>query len=134
MIILPGDRPQTPYPDLAMKCDAVLGMLAVCMNPPMRAPRVVVPSATPEAPDHRDLTMMTTLHFCELHKSRVKLADLLRDDTKTAFEATAKKKRPHDFKCNFDKAYIEWVLTTTPEYRGFMLKLGYKGIRALALP
>jgi hypothetical protein len=132
-LILP-DTPKTPYPDFAMRCDQVMGMVRTCKNPPMRAPRIIVPSMTPEAPDHTHLRMMTTLHFCELHRIGWKAADFLDSAIKARFEATAKTARPIDFKCNFHRAWIDWVLTTTPEYRSFMNTLGYHGIRALAIP
>lgn len=118
-----------------MKCDAVLGMVSECKHPPTRAPRIIVPSMTPQAPDHHHLRMMTTLHFCDGHKPAVKIADFMTGEIKAIFEAHAAAQRPIDFKPNFDKAWIDWVLTTTPEYRGWMKRrLGYEGIKALALP
>jgi hypothetical protein len=117
-----------------MICDHLVGMVRVCKNPPMRAPRLIVPSKTPEAPDHKHLRMMTSLHFCDLHRIGITTRMFLDGKMKARFEGFARIGRPIDFKCDFDKAWIDWVLTTTPEYRAFMNDLGYHGIRALALP
>lgn len=103
-----------------------------CKNEPMRAPRVVVFSVTPFELGHRPLKMMTTLHYCELHKGELKVEDLLPKKIKRDFEAIAKKKRPLDFKCDFEHAMIEYVLVTTPEYRAFLAGLGFKGIMQMA--
>jgi hypothetical protein len=94
-----------------------------CKNEPTRGPRLVVPSRTWLEPGHRALKMMTTLHYCELHRSEVKVADLLTASIRRDFEASAKRARPLDFKCDFDAAFIEHVLITTPEYRAWMSKI-----------
>lgn len=104
-----------------------------CKIEPMRAPRVVVFSVTPFAVDHRPLKMMTTLHYCEQHKGELKLEDLLGKKVKREFEVIAKQKRPLDFKCDFEHAIIEWVLITTPEYRGFLAAMGKDVLLELAL-
>lgn len=103
-----------------------------CKIEPRRAPRLIVPSKTWTEPDHHPLKMMTTLHYCELHKGELKVAHLLTGKVKADFEAIAKKKRPIDFKCDFDAAFIEFVLVTTPEYRDFMIRLGRWNILKLA--
>lgn len=110
-----------------IKCDH-LG----CPIPPSRAPRVVVFSKTPFEPDHRPLKMMTTLHYCEMHRGELKIEDLLTPQIKLDFEKTARIARPIGFKPNFEFAHIEWVLVTTPEYRAFLLKLGAGNIIQLA--
>lgn len=115
-----------------MMCDHFDGALTQCKNEPMRAPRVVVPSKTWLEPGHIALKMMTTLHYCEWHKGELKLADVLNAKIKVDFERVAKAKRPLDFKCDFDAAFIEWVLVTTPEYREWMSKLGAGRIMRLA--
>lgn len=104
-----------------------------CKIEPMRAPRVVVFSVTPFAFEHRPLKMMTTLHYCELHKGEPKIDDLLGKKVKAEFEAIAKIKRPLDFKCDFEHAIIEFVLITTPEYRAFLAGLGRDVLLELAL-
>lgn len=91
-----------------------------CKNTPMRAPRVIVPSTAFLEPGHRPLRMMTTLHYCEFHKGELKLGDILIGKVKADFEASARRGRPVGFKCDFDNAFIEYVLVTTPEYREFM--------------
>lgn len=94
-------------------------MLGTCKNTPTRAPRLIVPSRTPLACGHRPLRLFTTLHYCELHKGEVSAEDLLRPRVKADFEALARRARPLDFKCDFEAAWIDYVLTTTPEYRRF---------------
>ena len=97
-----------------------------CQLPPKRAPRVIVPSKTWLEPGHRALSLMTTLHYCDLHYGEFTLADALTPKIIAAFEAAAKKGRPHGFKPDFDAAFIEGVLVTTPEYRQFLARL--KGV------
>lgn len=98
-----------------------------CPNTPSRAPRLIVCSRTPEEPGHRPLKMFTTLHYCELHKGELKTEDLLTAKVKRDFEEAARRKRPLGFKCDFDGAFIEFVLTSTPEYRRFEAALGENG-------
>jgi hypothetical protein len=131
MIILPG-TPELP-PGVELQCDFMVSHFHRCKNTPMRAPRVVVPSKTWLEPGHTPLKMFTTLHFCEQHKGTVKLEDLMPEKVRVDFEATAKRKRPLDFKCDFDAAFIEWVLVTTPEYRQFCAALGAGGIMRQAM-
>lgn len=126
-----------------IQCDHFHTMHLRCINTPTRAPRVVVCSRTPGEPDHRPLKMFTTLHYCELHKGELTLDQLLQPKVKRDFEEAARKKRPLDFKCNFDPydpaqgadggAFIEYVLTTTPEYRAFEEALGAGGMVRAAL-
>jgi hypothetical protein len=92
-----------------------------CRNTPMRAPRVVVPAKTNfMLPEQRPMRVMTTLHYCELHKHEVKLEDLLNAKMRADIERTAKVKRPLGYRCDFESAFVELVLITTPEYRAFM--------------
>jgi hypothetical protein len=98
-----------------------------CPNTPSRAPRLIVCSKTPFAPDHKPIKMFTTLHYCELHKGELKAEHLLSARVVRDFEECARLKRPHGFKCDFDKAFIEFVLTGTPEYRRFEKALGLGG-------
>lgn len=94
-----------------------------CKHEPTRGPRLVVPSRTWWEPEHRALKMMTTLHYCELHRGDVVVADLLSAKVRADFEAIAKRKRPIDFRCDFDAAFIEPLLVTTPEYRAWMARI-----------
>lgn len=119
-------------PMVRAECDHFDSALVRCKIPPIRAPRVVVPAVDFRDPEHKPLKMMTTLHYCELHKGELKLEDLLNEKVKVGFEETAKRKRPIGFKCDFDTAFIEWVLMTTPEYREWMLRLGGRKILELA--
>lgn len=110
-----------------MKCDH-LG----CTIPPLRAPRLIVFSTKPFEPDHRPLRMMTTLHYCELHKGELTVADVLTPKIKREMEGIASRARPIGFKPDFEKAILEFVLVTTPEYRQFLKDLGHNAILALA--
>lgn len=107
-----------------MRCD---GMMGRCPLPPIRAPRVIV-SPTPfvlgQSP--KPLRMMTTLHYCERHKGEITLDALLQDKVKADFERTARLKWSHEYRPDFDTAFIEWVLVTTPEYRAFLLAIEIK--------
>jgi hypothetical protein len=118
-----------------MICDHYNSLLERCANTPNRAPRLVVPcqfGRDEVIDEYRPLRMFTTLHFCELHTGTIGLGDLLTAKIKREFEAAARKKRALDFKCDFEKAELEWVLTTTPEYRRFMAALGHAGIMGAA--
>jgi hypothetical protein len=109
-----------------IRCDGAVD----CDNHPNRAPRLVVPSKTPHAPKHWPVGMWTTLHFCELHAvpSRRLLEVLLTARTKGDVETYAKRARPIDFKADFDAAFIQYFLTTTPEYRRFLIGIGAKDV------
>lgn len=88
-----------------------------------RAPRITVCSTMAPWPGHKPLRMLTTLHYCEMHKGEITIHDLLTDKVKADFERVAKIKRPIEFKCDFDKAFLEFILVTTPEYRQFLRRL-----------
>ena len=114
-----------------MICDHYNNAFERCANTPNRAPRVVVPcqfGREEVTQDYAPLRMFTTLHFCELHTNDVTIDSFLTAKLKSEFETAAKRKRALDFKCDFEKAELEWVLTTTPEYRKFMASLGRHGI------
>lgn len=116
-----------------MICDHRQPLFGHCKNSVARAPRLVVPSRTPEVLGHFPLKRFTTLHYCELHKGELKVEDLLTAKLKRALEADARAERPLGFRCDFDSAVIDFVLTTTPEYRHFLHKLGHDGIMRNAL-
>lgn len=118
-----------------MICDHYNTLLERCANTPTRAPRVMVPcqSGREEVdPEYEPLRMFTTLHYCELHTGDVAIGEVLTEKVKRDFEFAAKRKRGLDFKCDFDKAEIELVLTTTPEYRRFLASMGYHGMMGAA--
>jgi hypothetical protein len=110
-----------PIPAFAvrMKCDG-----PNCVLDGERAPRVLVPSLTPFAEGHRPIRVMTTLHFCARHRDYAKLSDLLNEAMRTKIEAHAKRARPIGFKPDFERASLELVLVTTPEYREFLVHVG----------
>jgi hypothetical protein len=91
-----------------------------CNAVPTRGPRLIVPAKNWLLAGHKAVRMMTSLHYCELHRGDVKVSDLLRPNVKAEMEALAKRKRPLDFRLDFEAAFIEHVLVTTPEYRKWM--------------
>jgi hypothetical protein len=116
-----------------MICDHREPLTGHCKNSVMRGPRLVVPSRTPLEIGHWPMKRFTTLHYCELHKGELKVEDHADAALKRELEADARVERPHGFKCDFEKAGIDFVLTTTPEYRRFLEKLGADGIMRNAL-
>lgn len=100
---------------VVMSCDA-----PGCLHQVRRAPRILVPSKTPFDPTHRPIRVMTTLHYCEQHRSAFDPREWLTDARKAGVEKLARVKRPHGFIPDFDAATVELVLTTTPEYRRFL--------------
>jgi hypothetical protein len=116
-----------------MICDHQIPLFGNCKNSVARAPRLVVPSQTPHLVGHRPLKRFTTLHYCEVHKGELKVSDLLSQKLKRELEADARVDRPLGFKCDFELAGIDYVLTTTPEYRRFLQALGSDGIMRSAL-
>lgn len=127
--------PNMPLPPgVELTCDHWVNHFTQCKNTPMRAPRVVVPSTLGVIePGHQPLKMFTTMHFCEMHAGKMKLEDLLVPKVQADFEAAAKLKRPLNFKPDFEAAFIEWVLVTTPEYRTFMQAMGAGGMYRQAM-
>lgn len=109
-----------------MICDHVL-FIGECKNTPTRAPRLVVPAKDSFLFGHKALKIFTALHYCELHKGQVKAQDLLTPKVKGWFEEAAKRKRPAEFRLDFEGAFVEYVLTTTPEYRRFVSSLRQSG-------
>jgi hypothetical protein len=116
-----------------MICDHYEPIFGHCKNSVARAPRLVVPSQTPQLIGHRAFKRFTTLHYCELHKGELKAEHLLTARLKRELEADARAERPLGFKCDFEKAGIDYVLCTTPEYREFLRRLGSDGIMRNAL-
>lgn len=105
-----------------MRCDGGMGG---CGNSVARAPRIIVPPKPflmGVSPEPR--RVWTTLHFCQPHVEQQEreqlLQRLLTDQMKANVEKVAKIKWTHEYKPDFDHAYIEWVLVTTPEYRQFL--------------
>lgn len=108
-----------------------------CKLDPHRAPRIIVPHVEkPGLRLEKPRRMFTDLHYCDWH--RVNLDDqklveaLLSPKVKQDFEAIAKIKWPLGYTCDFEKAKVDWVLVTTPEYRAFLAALGYGGIMGAA--
>lgn len=104
-------------------CDhqpSMLELYGKCANPPMWAPRIVVPSKTQMAPGHKHLHLDMKLHYCAAHHGELKLDDLLAAPAvKPALEKHAKRARPIDFKCDFDAAHLVYVSIFSPEYKYF---------------
>lgn len=122
-----GGAGQAPDPveKLIMHCDVYFGTVP-CANTPRNAPRIIVPAVDWMEPGHIPVRMMTKLHLCDIHWAEgiYKLDDFLTDRIKAEMEQLAKVARPHGYKLDFDKAFLERVLTTTPEYRGYMKQWG----------
>ena len=104
-----------------MRCD--FSAAIICVKPVSVSPRIFVPSRTQMAPGHANLKMTTTLHYCEEHVGTLKVEEFLTDKVKANFEAIAKQKRPIDFKCDFDNAFIHYVSVFTPEYQAYLAAL-----------
>lgn len=115
-----------------MRCDGAMGL---CPIAPERAPRLIVP---PKIPNRRplpprlaariaglalsagSLRLMTTLHYCRRHLSEVKIEELLTGPRKRQLEDAARARWPHKLEPDFERAWIEWLLVTTPEYLAFL--------------
>lgn len=110
-----------------MRCDGNAGR---CKLPPIRAPRLVVPARSRIGEldyFYEPIWKFTTLHYCERHKAECTIEALLdapspygRWTTRRDIETVAKRKWPHALVPDFDRAWLEWLLTTTPEYRRFL--------------
>lgn len=94
-----------------------------CLREVRRAPRIVVPSAKP-IEDHRRLTVMTTLHYCDEHRWHFAPAQYWTDRQKARLEATARDAWLLPWKPDFEASYIEFVLVTIPEYQAFLWEIG----------
>ena len=95
-----------------------------CLAEVKRAPVIVIPSVTPFEPGHRPVRIPTTLHYCEFHRGDFDVQAYLSDFQKRRVELTVREIRPADFKPDFDAAFAELVLVTTPEYRRFLHYIG----------
>jgi hypothetical protein len=102
---------------LPMRCDHT-GL--ICVRQVTRAPRIVVPSATPWLPGHRPFKVMTTLHYCDLHQWDFQPDSYWTDAQKARAEAAIRDGRPDGFKLDFERSWIEQMLVDTPEYMRFL--------------
>lgn len=96
-----------------------------CQHQATRGARLIVPPVRMETPEFVPLRRFTDLNACERHIGNIAVApaDILTPRLKRDFEDAARKIRPLGFKPDFERAYLEWVLTTTPEYRQFLQRL-----------
>lgn len=105
---------------LVMNCDH-----PGCRNVPDRAPRIVIPSATPFALGHKPIKVMTTLHFCLPHQEgSFQPATWLTAHNKSRVEEVARARRPRGFRPDFEAATVEMLLVTTPEYHDYLKAMG----------
>lgn len=104
-----------------MTCDGGSMVMIGCLKPVVHGLRIHVPSKTQQAPGHHQVRVTLTLHSCAEHRGTFKLDDLLTPKIKAEVEAFAKKKRPIDFKPDFDSAFVQYVDVFGPEYRQFMM-------------
>jgi hypothetical protein len=112
-------HPSPDRPAVVMACD-----VPRCLAMVRRAPRIVVPSMTPDEPGHAPFKIMTTLHYCDEHKNTFRASLYWTDANKRKAEIIAKQIRPAGFRLDFEAARVELLLVTTPEYRDFMRGLG----------
>ena len=123
-------KEQTWEPGTMMTCDGATGPLH-CGRQVRRAPYMRIPSKTPGVPGHKPLIVMTTLHYCEEHRDSFDPAVYWTDKQKARLEAVAKKRRPAEFRPDFENVTVKHVLVTTPEYRQFMAsRLGIHNVAA----
>lgn len=119
--------PYVENPDLIMRCD-----VPGCVHQVKYGLRIVVPSQTPDRLLHRPMRIMTTLHVCQPHQNAFHNlpAEFFTAPQRARLERAARLKRPDDFKPNFEAAYLEKVLVTTPEYRDFLKHVGARRVVA----
>lgn len=131
------DAPSSALPPgVRFTCD-----ITGCKFDPYRAPAIFVPhrgngKLSILDDEWRPVRMFTTLHFCEPHRAQLDqvalVQRLLTPAIKVQIETTAKKKRHADFKVDFEAAWLDWLLLSTPEYRKFLASMGHKGIYGAA--
>jgi hypothetical protein len=104
-----------------MRCD---GRMGKCPIPPKRAPLIVVPPK-PWAIEIAPRKVYTTLHYCETCTPEIppRALMLIDDRMKALIEQRCKQVWPHEYRPDFDAAFVRWELVTTPEYRAFLLKI-----------
>ncbi len=108
-------------PWIDMQCDHS-GL--ICLREVRYAPRIVVPAQTIWEVGHLPLRIMTTLHYCDLHRREFEVSTYWTGAIKARAERWAKLHRPLGFKLDFERARCELVLVTTPEYRTFLYAMG----------
>src|SRR5215470_18150523 len=103
---------------LGMRCDGYgsNGILRCGMEPTW-APMLCIPTTDDDAPP---IEIMTTLHYCELHRDTFAPSEYLSMKEKTRIERMAGHCRPSHFKPDFDRAFTRKVRIRTPEYREFL--------------
>ncbi len=95
-----------------------------CLREVRRAPVIVIPARPPFATVYKPIRIYTPLHYCEWHRGDFKVQDYLSDAQKHRIETEARLIRMPEFKPDFDDAFCDLVLVTTPEYRRFMVHIG----------
>ena len=111
--------PWNSAPAIAMRCDH-----PGCLAEVRRAPRICVPHRGGVEPGCTPIRIMTTLHYCERHRAEFQAAAYWTPALMAKVEACARAKRPALFRPDFDRAWVELVLVTTPEYRAFLADIG----------
>lgn len=114
-------RVSKAIPMPAMRCDHT-GF--VCLAEVKRAPVVVIPGLTPFEEGHKPIRFYTPLHYCEFHRGDFDVQSYLSDAQKRRIEVDVRAIRPSGFRPDFDAAFADLVLVTTPEYRRFMVHIG----------
>lgn len=104
-----------------MHCDGASRVMIGCFESVLYGLRIHVPSRTQHEPGHDQVRITLTLHSCEAHKGVFKCDDLLTPALKAQVEDFAKKKRPIDWKPDFDAAFVQYVDVFSKEYRQFLM-------------
>lgn len=112
---------QDNIPTPLMTCDHTS---FICLREVRRAPVIVIPACEPFSTVYKPLRIHTPLHYCEWHRGDFKVQDYLSMEQKTRIEREARAIRPALFKPDFDDAFADLVLVTTPEYRRFLKYIG----------
>ena len=95
-----------------------------CLAEVRRAPVIVIPAKPPVERPHQPIRIYTPLHYCEAHRGDFDVQSYLSDAQKRRIEQAARGLRPDDFKPDFEEAFADLVLVTTPEYRRFLVHIG----------
>ena len=97
-----------------------------CLADVRRAPIIVIPAKPPfdKHKNYRPIRIPTPLHYCEFHRGGFDVHAYLTDAQKRRVELAARQIRPHLWQPDFDAAFADLVLVTTPEYRRFLVHIG----------
>jgi hypothetical protein len=104
-----------------MHCDGGSRVMIGCLEPVIHGLRIHVPSRTQDQPGHDQVRITLALHSCATHRGTFRLDDLLVPAIKVQVEQFAKRKRPIDWKPDFDAAFLQYVDIFSKEYSQFLM-------------